>query len=143
MTDEARKDYLSAIQCLKKLPTQENRDKYPGVRSRYDDFTIAHAINTGEVHRSPWLPVWHRQYTFAFETALRDECGYKYGETFHLRTRSLKTKTNTYKVIPTGIGPNTSAATPTPGQCSTTPKHPSRATARKPERNAPALHQDH
>lgn len=80
MTDDARQDYLSAIQCLKKLPSQTNRDEYPGVRSRWDDFTIAHAINTGIVHRSPWLPVWHRQYVWAFETALRDECNYQFGE---------------------------------------------------------------
>lgn len=79
MTDEARKDYISALHCLKGLPSQTDRDQYPGVRSRFDDFTIAHAINTGEVHRSPWLAVWHRQYVWAFETALRDECNYQHG----------------------------------------------------------------
>jgi tyrosinase len=82
MTDDARKDYISALHCLKKLPSKTDREQYPGVRSRFDDFTIAHAINTGEVHRSPWLAVWHRQYVYAFENALREECGYQHGHPY-------------------------------------------------------------
>jgi tyrosinase len=79
MTADAQKEFLAALHCLKELPPQSNQTQYPGVRSRFDDFTVAHLINVGTVHRSPWLAAWHRHFTWRLEQALREECGYKHG----------------------------------------------------------------
>ncbi|CZT20790.1 uncharacterized protein RCC_06648 [Ramularia collo-cygni] len=110
MTESAREDYLTAIQCLKDLPPQTSQtEKYPGVQNRYDDFTIAHAINTGTVHRSPWLPIWHRHYIYAFEKALREECGYAHGHPYWHWSRYLDTDPNSWPMFdnsPTSISGN-------------------------------------
>ncbi|KAI5861017.1 Di-copper centre-containing protein [Durotheca rogersii] len=60
--ETAREEYISAVLCLQNLPAKAPKDKFPGARSRYDDF--AHL-----------LPA-HRYFIWVYETALRDECGY-------------------------------------------------------------------
>lgn len=83
MSSEAKQDYLRAIHCLKELPGKTDRNEQtgvPGARSRWDDFTVAHMRNVNDVHRSPWLAVWHRHFVATLEKAMQEECGYKYGE---------------------------------------------------------------
>ncbi|KAG9253025.1 uncharacterized protein F5Z01DRAFT_658993 [Emericellopsis atlantica] len=48
-----------------------------GAKSRYDDFVATHIQQTGSIHNTANFLTWHRYYTWAYETALRDECGYK------------------------------------------------------------------
>lgn len=79
MTTEAKQDYISALHCMKRLPSQTSRRDFPGARSRFDDFAVAHLINTETVHRSPWLAIWHRHYVWTLEQTMREECGYQYG----------------------------------------------------------------
>ncbi|KAI5357450.1 Putative tyrosinase copper-binding domain, di-copper centre-containing domain superfamily [Septoria linicola] len=99
MTSEAKKDYLAALQCLKTRPSRTNRDDFPGVRSRFDDFTVAHLLNTGTVHRSPWLAVWHRHYIWRFERALIEECGYKHGHPYWHWSKYLGTDPNSWPMF--------------------------------------------
>lgn len=94
MNKAARLEYFRALHCLKEKPGRTDRTKYPGARSRWDDFTIAHMLNVERVHRSPWLAIWHRQYTWALEQALRDECGYKWGMSNTRVTLSLQLMTH-------------------------------------------------
>lgn len=79
MSKEARLDYLSALHCLKNKPGRTSDSAYPGAHGRWDDLVVAHLINVQSVHRSPWLSVWHRHYTWRLERALREECGYQGG----------------------------------------------------------------
>lgn len=82
MPRQAQLDYISALKCLKQLPPQDDRNKYPGLDSRYDDLSIAHALNAHSVHRSPALAIWHRLLVHTLETLLRDECDYQHGGSF-------------------------------------------------------------
>ncbi|KAH8887984.1 putative tyrosinase [Thozetella sp. PMI_491] len=49
----------------------------PGAKSRYDDFVAVHINQTTTIHNTGSFLSWHRYYTWSFERALRDECGYK------------------------------------------------------------------
>lgn len=79
MSVDARKEYISAIQCLAEKPSQTNQTEFPGARSRWDDLAVGHVLNVQNVHRSPWLAVWHRHYVWLLEQMLRQECGYTHG----------------------------------------------------------------
>ncbi|KAM5344156.1 hypothetical protein ACJ41O_012693 [Fusarium nematophilum] len=58
-----REDYTDAVLCLQSLPPKSSSADVPGARSRYDDFANFLA--------------WHRYFVWAYEQALRNECGYK------------------------------------------------------------------
>lgn len=55
----------------------DNPNRAPGAKSRYDDFVALHINQTTQIHMTGNFMMWHRYYTWAFERALRDECGYK------------------------------------------------------------------
>lgn len=46
------------------------------LRSRFDDFGALHVNQTAKIHWSTYFLPWHRYYTWLYESALRDECGY-------------------------------------------------------------------
>lgn len=71
-----RKEYIAAVQCLGTLPPKTPLSAAPGVRRRYDDFVATHINQTFSVHNTGNFLGWHRYLTWAYETALRDECGY-------------------------------------------------------------------
>ncbi|KAJ1323862.1 tyrosinase [Microdochium nivale] len=48
----------------------------PGAKSRFDDFVAVHINQTLTIHFTGNFLSWHRAYSFAFETALRDECSF-------------------------------------------------------------------
>jgi tyrosinase len=48
----------------------------PGAKSRYDDFVATHINQTRTIHFCGSFFPWHRYYIWAFESALRQECGY-------------------------------------------------------------------
>ncbi|KAH8655364.1 putative tyrosinase [Xylariales sp. PMI_506] len=58
-------------------PSKTPSDLAPGTKSRYDDFVAVHVNQTQTIHSTGNFLSWHRYYTYSFETALRDECGYK------------------------------------------------------------------
>lgn len=47
------------------------------MRRRYDDFIAAHINQTFTIHLTGNFLGWHRLYVWAYERALREECGYK------------------------------------------------------------------
>lgn len=77
-------------------PSKLSATQYPGAKSRYDDFVVVHMNMTPSVHstvrgilafgmnisadmlgiQASFLS-WHRYFVWSYETALRDECGYK------------------------------------------------------------------
>ncbi|KAI7780572.1 hypothetical protein LA080_015855 [Diaporthe eres] len=72
-----KKEYIGAVQCLLKLPSKSDPTFAPGARSRYDDFVAVHINQTLSIHGTGNFLTWHRYVTYAYETALREECGYQ------------------------------------------------------------------
>jgi tyrosinase len=72
--------YLSAVNCLltteSKLKQAGEAANMTGLQTRYDDFVYTHQVMTPTVHFVAQFLPWHRLFVWAYETALRDECGY-------------------------------------------------------------------
>lgn len=77
LTKEERKAYTTAVNCILKAPSKLPAGQYPGAKSRYDDFVVVHMNMTPSVHATANFMHWHRYYIWAYETALRTECGYE------------------------------------------------------------------
>ncbi len=77
MTNEQRADFINATLCLMKAPGKAPKDQFPGAKSRYDDFMAYHMTNAGTLHDTIGLFPAHKYFILAYETALRNECGYK------------------------------------------------------------------
>ncbi|KAF7182921.1 hypothetical protein CNMCM7691_002665 [Aspergillus felis] len=74
-----RKEYTDAVNCLASKPSklaQSDPAFAPGARSRYDDFVAVHINQTWFIHATGNFLTWHRYFTWAYEQALRNECGY-------------------------------------------------------------------
>ncbi|EJT78180.1 para-nitrobenzyl esterase [Gaeumannomyces tritici R3-111a-1] len=71
-----REEYIAAVRCIMTKPTKLSASEAPGARSRYDDFLVAHIQQTPNIHSTANFLAWHRYYTWGFEQALRNECGY-------------------------------------------------------------------
>ncbi|EME84314.1 uncharacterized protein MYCFIDRAFT_163142 [Pseudocercospora fijiensis CIRAD86] len=82
MSRAERLDYIRAVKCLKTKPAKTDPKYAPGCKNRYDDFVVAHIMNTFTVHFSPWLLPFHRVFLWEFEKALRNECGYTGGQPY-------------------------------------------------------------
>ncbi|KAH8601176.1 tyrosinase [Bisporella sp. PMI_857] len=75
-----RKTYTDAVLCLQKKPSRfltTDPTLAPGAKSRYDDFVAVHIQNTFTIHATANFLSWHRLFTWTYEQALRNECGYK------------------------------------------------------------------
>ncbi|KFA68508.1 hypothetical protein S40285_05385 [Stachybotrys chlorohalonatus IBT 40285] len=72
-----RKAYLDSVLCLQRLPGKSDRNWAPGVRTRYDDFVAIHIHLTQSIHSTGNFLTWHRYFVWAYEQALKNECGYK------------------------------------------------------------------
>ncbi|KAH8761022.1 hypothetical protein F5883DRAFT_618954 [Diaporthe sp. PMI_573] len=77
LSADEKKDYIGAVQCLLTLPSKSDPTFAPGARSRYDDFVAVHINQTLSIHGTGNFLTWHRYVTYAYETALREECGYQ------------------------------------------------------------------
>ncbi|EJT80830.1 hypothetical protein GGTG_00824 [Gaeumannomyces tritici R3-111a-1] len=77
LTKDERRDYTRAVKCLMSKPSQADPAFAPGARTRYDDFVAVHINHTDFIHASGYFLTWHRYFVWAYEKALRDECGYK------------------------------------------------------------------
>ncbi|KAL2268832.1 hypothetical protein VTJ83DRAFT_3678 [Remersonia thermophila] len=71
-----RKAYINAMLCMMSKPSKLDQTRYPGSKTRYDDFVVVHMNQTMTIHGTGNFLSWHRYYTWAFEQALRNECGY-------------------------------------------------------------------
>ncbi|UQC90160.1 uncharacterized protein CLUP02_15690 [Colletotrichum lupini] len=76
-SSQERKDYISAVQCLLTSPSKSDPEFAPGARNRYDDFVAVHINQTTKIHGTGNFLTWHRYFVWAYEEALRNECGYK------------------------------------------------------------------
>ncbi|KAK8912748.1 Tyrosinase-like protein orsC [Metarhizium anisopliae] len=76
LSEAQRLDYVRAVQCL-----HAKEPKQPGglAHNRLEEFIIPHVNQTLEIHASKkgLLLPWHRYFLHLYETALREECGYK------------------------------------------------------------------
>jgi tyrosinase len=72
-----RKAYIDAVKCLQKKPSKSDKNWAPGARTRYDDFVAIHIDKTLTIHGTGNFLTWHRYFTWTYEKALKDECGYK------------------------------------------------------------------
>ncbi|KAG7291946.1 hypothetical protein NEMBOFW57_001975 [Staphylotrichum longicolle] len=71
-----KKAYIAAMLCILKKPSKLDPNKFPGAKSRYDDFVVVHMNQTLSIHSTGSFLSWHRYYTWAFERVLQTECGY-------------------------------------------------------------------
>jgi tyrosinase len=71
-SDNDRQGYVNAIKCLMNKPPS---GQFGPSRSRYDDLVGLHQTLTPNVHGNAKFLLWHRYYTWTFESLLRDECG--------------------------------------------------------------------
>ncbi|KXX76751.1 Tyrosinase [Madurella mycetomatis] len=76
LSADERKDYIAAMLCLMETPSKLDQTRFPGAKSRYDDFVVVHMNQTLNIHGTGSFLSWHRYYTWAFERALQLECGY-------------------------------------------------------------------
>ncbi|KAI8257254.1 Tyrosinase-like protein orsC [Colletotrichum sp. SAR11_239] len=74
---QERKEYISAVQCMLTSPSKSDSSFAPGARNRYDDFVAVHINQTRTIHGTGNFLTWHRYFTWAYENALKTECGYK------------------------------------------------------------------
>lgn len=72
-----RRAFVDAIACLQRLPSAGAR--YAPSTSRYEDFVQTHQVMTDRVHGNGLFLPWHRYFVWAFERALRGECGFADG----------------------------------------------------------------
>lgn len=77
-SDDFKQKFVNSLKCLMNAPSKGN---YPGSKSRYEDFVQVHQTVALNVHSqankfNAKFIVWHRAYLWAFEEALRGECGY-------------------------------------------------------------------
>ncbi|KAI9712652.1 MAG: hypothetical protein M1820_001273 [Bogoriella megaspora] len=71
-----KQEYVDAVKCMAEKPAKSSRDSIPGARNRYDDFVGVHINQTLSIHGTGNFLTWHRYFTWAYEQALRNECGY-------------------------------------------------------------------
>lgn len=77
LTSAEKTSYIAAVQCLMSNNASVTpRAAAPGVRNRFDDFGALHVNKTATIHWTAVFLAWHRHYTWLYERALRDECGY-------------------------------------------------------------------
>ncbi|CAI6339633.1 unnamed protein product [Periconia digitata] len=77
LSKDERLEYIRAVKCIRSKPSKLPAGKYPGAKTRYDDFVVVHMNMTPSVHSTANFMHWHRYYIWAYETALKTECEYK------------------------------------------------------------------
>lgn len=76
LSNSEKKAYTDAVICLQSKPAKTNPALAPGAKTRYDDFVAVHINNTLTIHATANFLSWHRLFTWTYEKALREECGY-------------------------------------------------------------------
>ncbi|KAH8172213.1 common central domain of tyrosinase domain-containing protein [Sarocladium implicatum] len=77
LSKKERLAYIDAVKCLQAKPSKSDPKFAPGARTRYDDFVAVHINQTTSIHGTANFLTWHRHFTWAYEQALKKECGYK------------------------------------------------------------------
>jgi hypothetical protein len=68
---------------------------------------VTHIQQTLDIHFTGNFLPWHRWFTYSYEKALRDECGYRGYQPVRLPSQCHKTIWETNSLISTGTGRNT------------------------------------
>ncbi|ORY08686.1 hypothetical protein BCR34DRAFT_569456 [Clohesyomyces aquaticus] len=76
LSSSERKAYIAAVKCLQKKPAKTPSSLFPGAKSRFDDWVATHISQTPTIHYTGTFLAWHRYFTWQYEQALRNECGY-------------------------------------------------------------------
>ncbi|EFQ35597.1 hypothetical protein CGRA01v4_04095 [Colletotrichum graminicola] len=76
LTNAERKSYTDAVRCLQAKPNRTPPSLVPGARSRFDDWVSVHINQTKTIHYTGTFLAFHRYFTWEYEQALRNECGY-------------------------------------------------------------------
>jgi len=76
LSNSDRKAYTDAVLCLMSKPALTDQTIVPGAKTRYDDFVWTHINQTLTIHGTTNFLSWHRYFTYTYEQALRNECGY-------------------------------------------------------------------
>lgn len=77
MSKPDRRAYIKAVQCLRTLPAKSDKSWAAAAKTRFDDFVAIHVNQTMYIHGNGLFLTWHRYFVWAYEQALRNECGYK------------------------------------------------------------------
>ncbi|KAF2270939.1 Di-copper centre-containing protein [Lojkania enalia] len=77
LTLKERKEYTDAVKCLQSKTAKTPSSLVPGAKSRFDDWIATHINQTMTIHYTGTFLAWHRYFTWQYEQALRNECGYK------------------------------------------------------------------
>ncbi|KAH7120911.1 hypothetical protein B0J11DRAFT_438268 [Dendryphion nanum] len=121
-----KKDYIAAVQCLSKKPAKTPAGIAAGAKNRYDDFVATHINQTLSIHGTGNFLSWHRYFTWAYEQALRNECGYKGFQPYYnwAKWASDPSKSPAFDGSATSMSGNgakqanrTNTCIPTPDQC--------------------------
>ena len=70
MTKDERTEYIRAVKCILGKPSKLPAGKYPGAKSRYDDFVVVHMNMTPSVHSTANFMHWHRYYIWYVNTTI-------------------------------------------------------------------------
>ncbi|OMP88497.1 Tyrosinase [Diplodia seriata] len=76
LTADERIEYSNAVLCLQKKAAKTPSELAPGAKTRYDDWVATHINQTNYIHVTASFLGWHRWFTWEYEQALRNECGY-------------------------------------------------------------------
>ena len=77
LSKSQRKNYIKAVQCLQEKPARTPATVASGAKTRFDDFVATHINQTLTIHYTANFLSWHRYYTWLYEEALREECGFE------------------------------------------------------------------
>lgn len=77
MSKSDKKAYIAAVKCLQSAPALTPSSVVPGAKTRFDDFVATHINQTLTIHYTGNFLSWHRYYTWVYERALQEECGYQ------------------------------------------------------------------
>ncbi|KAF2175164.1 monooxygenase [Zopfia rhizophila CBS 207.26] len=75
-----RRQYIDAVLCLTKKASITSG--LLGAVNRFDDFQAVHSSQTPTIHWVGHFALWHRYMVAMYEKALRDECGWRWGQPY-------------------------------------------------------------
>ncbi|KAF4344290.1 monophenol monooxygenase (tyrosinase) [Fusarium beomiforme] len=77
LSKKEKKSYIDAVKCLQSKPSKSPASFAAGAKTRFDDWVAVHLNQTQTIHYTGNFLTWHRYFTWLYEEALRNECGYK------------------------------------------------------------------
>lgn len=77
LSKKERRSYIDAVLCLQSKPALTPASEAPGAKTRFDDFVATHINQSLAIHYTGNFLSWHRYFTWLYEQALKDECGYE------------------------------------------------------------------